>query len=78
LEDPCGGGVVTNEAPWPEHQSRRKFVIIIVQAPLALALTCRIANPPGAKKIAQIAPLEESVPPRLYGGTERIVSNLAG
>ena len=25
-------------------------------------------------KIAQIAPLWESVPPRLYGGTERIVS----
>jgi hypothetical protein len=24
-------------------------------------------------KIAQIAPLYESVPPRLYGGTERIV-----
>ena len=33
----------------------------------------------GAKvimKIAQIAPLIESVPPRLYGGTERIVSYL--
>ncbi len=27
-------------------------------------------------KIAQIAPLFESVPPRLYGGTERIVSFL--
>ena len=27
-------------------------------------------------KIAQIAPLWESVPPRLYGGTERIVSYL--
>ena len=27
-------------------------------------------------KIAQIAPLSESVPPRLYGGTERIVSFL--
>ena len=27
-------------------------------------------------KIAQIAPLMESVPPRLYGGTERIVSYL--
>src|SRR5215475_5604456 len=25
-------------------------------------------------KIAQIAPLAESVPPRLYGGTERVVS----
>ena len=28
-------------------------------------------------KIAQIAPLMESVPPRLYGGSERIVSYLA-
>ena len=28
-------------------------------------------------KIAQIAPLMESVPPRLYGGTERIVSYLS-
>src|SRR3979490_2749411 len=27
-------------------------------------------------KIAQIAPLMESVPPRLYGGTERIASYL--
>src|ERR1043166_2489203 len=27
-------------------------------------------------KIAQVAPLVESVPPRLYGGTERIVSYL--
>ncbi|HSC60954.1 MAG TPA: hypothetical protein VLC29_06955, partial [Rhizomicrobium sp.] len=25
-------------------------------------------------KIAQIAPLVESVPPKLYGGTERVVS----
>src|SRR5205085_1884461 len=27
-------------------------------------------------RIAQIAPLAESVPPRLYGGTERVVSYL--
>jgi hypothetical protein len=25
-------------------------------------------------KIAQVAPLYESVPPQLYGGTERVVS----
>ena len=25
-------------------------------------------------KIAQVAPLYESVPPKLYGGTERVVS----
>src|SRR5882724_6188195 len=29
-----------------------------------------------ALRIAQVAPLHESVPPRLYGGTERIVSYL--
>ena len=27
-------------------------------------------------RIAQIAPLHEAVPPRLYGGTERIVAYL--
>ena len=27
-------------------------------------------------KIAQIAPLMESIPPRLYGGSERVVSYL--
>src|SRR5579862_2001768 len=27
-------------------------------------------------KIAQIAPLYESVPPKLYGGTERVVASL--
>jgi len=31
---------------------------------------------PGQLKIAQIAPLAESVPPKLYGGTERVVSYL--
>jgi glycosyltransferase involved in cell wall biosynthesis len=28
-------------------------------------------------RIAQIAPLMETVPPRLYGGTERVVSHLS-
>ena len=27
-------------------------------------------------RIAQIAPLYESVPPKLYGGTERVVAHL--
>jgi hypothetical protein len=27
-------------------------------------------------RIAQIAPLDESLPPKLYGGTERVVSYL--
>jgi len=30
----------------------------------------------GAMRIAQVAPLYESVPPKLYGGTERVVSYL--
>src|SRR6202007_1564179 len=30
----------------------------------------------GALKIAQVAPLYESVPPKLYGGAERVVSYL--
>ena len=33
-------------------------------------------NGHGRLRIAQVAPLSESVPPRLYGGTERIVSYL--
>ena len=35
-----------------------------------------LAGDESSMKIAQIAPLTESVPPRLYGGTERIVSYL--
>jgi hypothetical protein len=31
----------------------------------------------GTMKIAQVAPLYESVPPKLYGGTERIVAYLS-
>src|SRR5258708_21503904 len=30
----------------------------------------------GSLKIAQVAPLYESVPPKVYGGTERVVSYL--
>ncbi len=32
---------------------------------------------PGSLRIAQVAPLSESVPPKLYGGTERVVAYLA-
>src|SRR5262245_40190411 len=34
------------------------------------------SNGCGRLRIAQVAPLHESVPPRLYGGTERVVSYL--
>src|ERR1700748_2503644 len=33
-------------------------------------------NGHGRLRIAQVAPLYESVPPQLYGGTERVVSYL--
>ena len=33
-------------------------------------------GPPGKLRIAQVAPLSESVPPKFYGGTERVVSVL--
>jgi glycosyltransferase involved in cell wall biosynthesis len=36
----------------------------------------RAIEEPSQMRIAQVAPLMESVPPRLYGGTERIVSYL--
>jgi glycosyltransferase involved in cell wall biosynthesis len=35
-----------------------------------------LVGPTGKLKIAQVAPLSESVPPKLYGGTERVVSVL--
>ena len=33
-------------------------------------------GPSGKLRVAQVAPLSESVPPKLYGGTERVVSVL--
>jgi glycosyltransferase involved in cell wall biosynthesis len=44
-------------------------------APASLSVLCSI-DQVMPMKIAQIAPLAESCPPRLYGGTERIVSYL--
>src|SRR5438094_701734 len=35
-----------------------------------------VLNASGIMKIAQVAPLFESVPPKYYGGTERVVSYL--
>src|SRR3954468_4442564 len=36
----------------------------------------KMSSPDERLSIAQVAPLYESVPPRMYGGTERIVSYL--
>ena len=43
----------------------------------ALAGSSTTRAPRGRMKIALVSPLYESVPPVLYGGTERVVSNLA-
>src|SRR5688572_10487755 len=40
------------------------------------SLAPRLHPVPRSMRIAQIAPLAESVPPKLYGGTERVVSAL--
>jgi glycosyltransferase involved in cell wall biosynthesis len=40
------------------------------------AITPDVCVPVRSMRIAQIAPLDEAVPPKLYGGTERIVSYL--
>src|SRR5688572_32458469 len=50
---------------WPDSASNRHSR----HADCTLISTCM--------KIAQIPPLAECVPPRLYGGTERVVSYLA-
>ncbi|HEY2736023.1 MAG TPA: glycosyltransferase, partial [Polyangiales bacterium] len=60
------------------------FALVIAKAQtrnqhrLRLVVTSSADSPPGPAggrmKIAQIAPLVESVPPTLYGGTERVVS----
>src|SRR4249920_193916 len=47
------------------YQGMSKRVIIVLKP--------RIAS----MRIAQIAPLYESVPPKLYGGTERVVAHLS-
>src|SRR5690606_37829496 len=41
-----------------------------------VALLLSLEGRSNGMRIAQIAPLIESVPPRLYGGTERVVSYL--
>ena len=41
-----------------------------------LARRSLLGDPHASLRIAQIAPLYEAVPPRLYGGTERIVAHL--
>src|SRR5579871_1774244 len=56
---------------------------LLPQAPQGAAAAAReeseeviSTNPSTTMRIAQVAPLYESVPPTLYGGTERIVSFL--
>ena len=71
------------------HQGRKRAVIrrlgFVDVGPLCRCACCykHKAETERAKpgltvrmRIAQIAPLYESVPPRLYGGTERVVAHL--
>ena len=45
-------------------------------AMLGVVVTLTAARSGGRVRIAQVSPLHESVPPKLYGGTERVVSFL--
>src|SRR3954452_794145 len=47
-----------------------------VRWPTKLSIPALAQGTIGIMKIAQIAPLYESCPPRFYGGTERVVSYL--
>ena len=40
------------------------------------AANVKMSGGPSKMRIAQVSPLYESCPPRLYGGTERVVSYL--
>jgi hypothetical protein len=55
-----------------ERKSHAQLMKLIDRLMAETTLASRILR----MKIAQIAPLFESVPPRLYGGTERVVSYL--
>ena len=57
-------------APCKKHSAGR------AGSGISLRLAARRLHAAIKVKIAQIAPLAESVPPRLYGGTERVVSYL--
>src|SRR5262245_30100811 len=54
---------------------RNRLCAFCVPVSVVRVLVLPGAAPVGLK-IAQIAPLYEAVPPRLYGGTERVVANL--
>jgi glycosyltransferase involved in cell wall biosynthesis len=49
----------------------------VVELPATAQWPMKIAPTRKALRIAQIAPLSESVPPKLYGGTERVVATLS-
>src|SRR6185436_9666745 len=62
-------------------RAARRLVLTAHFAPRGLAGSSYVSSRPIVPKepglrIAQVAPLYESVPPKLYGGTERVVSYL--
>src|SRR5512147_1982146 len=56
---------------WPTVQRVRAALVSRM-----FAAVTPVMPPARLLRIAQIAPLAESVPPRLYGGTERVVAHL--
>jgi glycosyltransferase involved in cell wall biosynthesis len=58
---------------WKDNHGKQSHC---VAGPKASAVDSRDWLQEAGMRIAQIAPLFESVPPRLYGGTERVVSYL--
>ena len=56
--------------PW---NSAKRAHVEALERPCA-GLSGRYCSNQRAMRIAQIAPLAESVPPKLYGGTERVVA----
>src|SRR6202021_1538210 len=58
------------------------IVVIFIGVPYVTARSSLIMHPSNVEaikplKIGVVAPLYEAVPPKLYGGTERVVAHLA-
>src|SRR5437667_5260577 len=62
---------VRNKSIWPRVRSA---CVACYRSPPRFTRPSRRFYRRGSMRIAQIAPLTEAVPPKLYGGTERIVS----
>ena len=52
------------------------FPVYLMTSPACILSPIMTIRPKAPLRIAQVSPLYESVPPKLYGGTERVVSYL--